>query len=116
MRRRDLPAALLLAAGIRVVRVQSAGRSTHQPRPRVAEPLGAGSLEGGEPAASGMDVDIDDEYAGGRAGRKSDVRLRCALPPRVDDAGDRGRVVEAVRSQRLLPPGTHGNTGMPRLA
>jgi hypothetical protein len=52
-----------------------------------------------------MDVDIDDEYAGGRAGRKSDVRVRCALPPRVDDAGDRGRVVEAVRSQRLLPAG-----------
>ena len=111
-----LPAPLLLAADVGVVGVEPARRRAHKPCPRVAEALAACSLEGSEAAGRGVDVDVDDKHSGGPARGQSDVRVRGALPPPVYDVGDRGRVVEAVRRQWLLPPGMHGNTWTPRLA
>jgi hypothetical protein len=55
-----------------------------------------------------VDVDIDDEDAGRCARGQSDVRVRGALPPGVDYAGDGGGVVEAVRRERLLAAGDAG--------
>ena len=60
----------------------------------------------GEPTPGGeavRPVEVDDDQAGGRAGRDTNVRVGPAAPPAVDPVGVRGRLVEPGLRARVFP-------------
>ena len=87
------------------VGVQSAGRGADQPGPSLDEPGPPSVLEGGEPGARLMDVDVDHVDSAGRAGRDADVGVRLARHHAVDDVEVGAGVLEAVGGQRALAAG-----------
>ena len=87
------------------VGVQPTRGGADQPGPALDEPGPACVLEGGEPGAGLVNIDVDHVDAAGRAGRDADVGVRLSSPPEVDDVPVGAGVLEAVGGQRALAAG-----------